>query len=286
MSKVMSYLVCVALVLSMATQVFAANEWANTSTDGKWSTAANWDTTDPGPPIVLTHQVPFTTPDYRGDARINLTGANACNIDVSMALPANANCQWLHIGDSADGTLNVVNTGSLGTLVWGPGEIMMGEAAGKTGVLNVDGVGSVARGEGLRIGRNAAGQFAGTATVNLTNGGELYGVWWDNWIGNSGTINIDHVSKMWILGAAILQIDGLINLTGTSAADSGVLFVQTNRKAMVDAYIAAGKIRGNGIVGDVYSYIDENGNTIVKIPEPITVALLGLGGLFLRRRIA
>jgi len=263
------------VVVSMTMTVSAANEWAGGG-DGLWNTAANWTTTINGPPVVVTHIVPATEADEIGDARINQTGANACTITGTP----NASCQWLHIGNNAGatGTLNVVAGGQLGTAPWGPGETFMAEGLGSTAILNIDGAGSIARSEGWRIGRTDGGS---TAIVNITNGGALYGVWWDNFIRPNATINIIS-GKMWILGAAQFVVDGVIDISGTSE-----LFVQTDRKALIDSYIAAGKIIGNGVAGHAVATIDVNGNTIVTaIPEPVTLALLGLGGLFLRRRNA
>ncbi|KKT05444.1 MAG: hypothetical protein UV78_C0023G0024 [Parcubacteria group bacterium GW2011_GWA2_43_17] len=78
--------VCLMVVLSIVTQVLAANDWTNTTGDGKWSTAANW----------TEGVVPTATQDTFGDPRINLTGANACTIDGTMP---QAVAQWLHIGN-------------------------------------------------------------------------------------------------------------------------------------------------------------------------------------------
>jgi len=240
---VMSYVICVAVVLSMATKVSVAADWLNTTADGKWGTAANWS----------TGVVPTMTPDVNGNAIINQSGVNACTINGTMAQGV---CQWMHIS----GELNVVAGGLIGFPIWGPGETFMGENG--AGVLNIDGAGSIARSEGWRIGGNATTLYPGPATVNITNGGKMTGVWWDNYIRGNATINIIS-GTMEILGTAIFDInDGaVIKISGTSQ-----LTLETDRRTLINGYIAAGKITSpSSRCPLVVSYDGVSSRTIVTV---------------------
>ena len=228
--------VCLMVVLSIVTQVLAANDWTNTTGDGKWSTAANW----------TEGVVPTATQDTFGDPRINLTGANACTIDGTMP---QAVAQWLHIGNfwGETGTLNVVAGGKIGTPIWGPGWTYVGgENTSATGILNIDGVGSVMQSEGWCIG--SAATF-GSGTVNITNGGKMLGVWWGTSIRATGRVNISSGGVMQITGVGDFVIDagGVIDINGLTAK----LMLKTDRRPLVNALIAAGRITGNGIAGNV-----------------------------------
>ena len=269
MCRKVVYMACVAAMLSMAMQVLAANDWTNTTGDGKWSTAANWS----------EGIVPTITPDSIGDPRINLTGANACTIDGTMP---QAVAQWLHIGNfwGETGTLNVVAGGKIGTPIWGTGETFVGgENTSATGILNIDGAGSVAKSEGWRIGSATLG----SAVVNITNGGVMQGGTWDNYIRATATVNIMSGGVMQMMGVSQFVVDGVIDISGPTS----LLLLETDRLPLVNALIAAGKITGNGIVGNVsatYNEIVPGYTVVTAIPEPMTLAILGLGGLLLRRR--
>jgi len=258
------YLLCAVAVLAMAAQVsLAANDFTNGGGDGKWNNAANW-----------LNGVPVMQPV--GSIGMAMINAGVCTIDNAPQ----GICQWLMIGDGGGthGTLNVVNGATIGTPTWGPGETYMGRHNG-VGIMNISGAGSIVQSEGWRIGINTVGTPQGYAIVNISNGGIGDGIWWENHINKSGKIVIWDGGLFRVRGGAAFTVDGLIDIKG------GVLALEGDRSDLLQMLVDAEKIVGYG--GAVTPTVTFDGAfTNVTVPEPITIALLGLGGLFLRRRIA
>jgi len=232
---VMSYIVCVVVVLSMAMKVSAVtNEWTNATGDRRWSTPGNWLG---GVPVMQPN-------DEHGRPTINMSGDNAPVIDGTMPQGV---CQWLHVGNGPQGgTLNVLAGGVIGQPIWGPGETFLGE--GGNAVINIDGPGSLLRSEGWRIatlGDSNTSEYPGTVTINITNGGTMVMVWWRNYIGSKGTINIIN-GTLRELGSWGLDIHdgGKINMNGNNAM---IEFEEVNPDPcsmykVLEGLLAAGKI--------------------------------------------
>jgi len=113
-----------------------------------------------------------------------------------------------------------------------------------------------------------ANSGTGTATMAITNDSRA-----GTSLVNSGTVNIYSGGNVDVDNLVIGDFGvGKINIIGT-----GTMTITGSWVDRVWGFIAAGKIVGGAPV-----YAD--GHTIVSVPEPTTVALLGLGSLLLYRK--
>ena len=122
--------------------------------------------------------------------------------------------------------------------------------------------------------------------------GQVYA--WD-----SSTVNIfDNTSSgggdaIYAYGNSTVNISGgglndIYGYTDSSITFHGYDFMATDGLTLDDGYVlGTGVLTGNWF-DDTYFSIDilENGATIMAIPEPSTLLLLGLGAVMLRRRSA
>jgi hypothetical protein len=131
----------------------------------------------------------------------------------------------------------------------------------------------------LMVGQNGTG--------TLTMSGNAYVSCQYLYVSYLSTTEVGHVQ----LDGGLLDIRSLrMGSTGVGASmdiAGGTLQIRTARRAQVDQYVTSGLVTGNGLVGVSNFIITDlpSGNTTYQaIPEPITLALLGLGGLLLRSR--
>ncbi|MDQ8698471.1 autotransporter domain-containing protein [Hyphomicrobium sp. LHD-15] len=119
--------------------------------------------------------------DATGIGTLNVSGAGSLFETSSLS-----------IGFSGTGVLNVTNGGEVRSVVLGghPGYITIGQVAGSSGTVTVDGAGSLLRAEQVVVGQD------GTGTLTLSNGGtaQAGGITVADQIGSRGTVNIGAAS--------------------------------------------------------------------------------------------
>ncbi|MFZ2154972.1 MAG: autotransporter domain-containing protein [Bradyrhizobium sp.] len=100
--------------------------------------------------------------------------------------------QGMAVGYHGAGTLTISNGGAVTTSVW---EVSIGDSAGSTGAVTVDGAGSTLTGSDVVVGNHGAG------TLMVSNGGAVAATTWTSSLGSSagstGTATVTGAGSTW-----------------------------------------------------------------------------------------
>jgi fibronectin-binding autotransporter adhesin len=274
-TKKVSVLAVLAVIVLAANVSFGDWTWFHdTMSDNSWTNSANWDNGLPG------------MYDDAGIAGTTATGAILNTGETGYAY-------WMHVADngSPSGSKVTVNGGTLAVT----DHLLLGEegwGAGQQGTLQVD-AGTV----NTVLLMCGGGRFGGGSHGTLLVNGGNVNIAWDLSVGG-GYAGVDNAGE----GGHIQLDGGLITLAaGANSGNNGGLIMSST--GSLD--ITGGALSLNGVITDiatlanggsitayggtgtfVYDYSVEGRTTITAIPEPATLALIGLGVLITRRKRA
>lgn len=231
--------------------------------------------------VTVTTAVPTTNAVQIAVDESGIVEVNNGGVLTTNSLRAGNN------GGAATGTLNVNDGGVVNV----NGIFWTARTSGVTGNVNINSGGTVNVASHLWWG------VTGTSTVNITGTlnqtGGILGLGTENastptggvatvTVGDGGIFSLNNISSA--AGLPSIQAGSLIDITGT-----GQILLSGDFEAVLNDYVTAGKIVGEGLVGNVV--VDQTTNpgfTTAYIPEPGSLMLIGAGvaGILARRKRA
>ena len=254
---------CVVAVLLTASFAGAATVWNPAGNAIHQPNAGNWS--DPG---NWTNDIPGVNDNK---AVFNVADAAECFVSDAQTVGD------LVQGDNADGGIIRIQNG--GTLTTTGGWAGIGYNSTAQVIVETGGVMNF--GGHSWIGFKAGAE--GTVDVNggLVNVAGMFGLGWD---GGNGYVNVNNggilaLSNIHGDGSTSIKQDSLLSINGT-----GIVTLPGDFIGVIDNYAASGLIAGNGVLGNVEAIFADGVTTVSAVPEPATMAMLGLGALALLRR--
>jgi len=271
MSKKLISLVLVLAITGMASAI----QWigaAQGSAAGDWNVAANWDSLRT--PVASDAQV-----------RLYLSSALGGNIYVDTAVSGGAKTQMATLGIN---TLEVRNGGTVSESgSWEMYNVTDTITIRDKGIIN-----ACTTSGSFKLASNTNGTSVNTDTVNVYGRLNVKGT-------GSSVLNITNDTRgtnvASIVGIVNIYLGGLVDVdnynigtygSGTiNISQGGVMKIKGDASAKVTADLAAGRITGyDKAVGSLGSEDIIVAGAYTWIPEPATIALLGMGSLMLLRR--
>ncbi len=290
--------------MSMAVQ----RHWISTgSTD--WFDPANWNAAGvPGagdtPRLGVNDSkgIPTVWPVYNGDNSASPTdGAfligKVRNAQFTMQSGLMVHQSWVNIGNGTAGIKGewFHNGGTFDNLTAGT-QFTVGDSS--EGYLEVTG-GSLQAGF-LRVSGNAGGSgnvyltgtgeiIAGLASIGIVGDGSMTmdaGLFDVDTTLTMGDATNSTIGSLFLNGGEI-KADNLVFSTAGSSIDvaGGTIKLYDDLTTDVDTWISDGNLY-TSIPGNIVDYyLEEDGDIVIySVPEPATLALLGIGGVLLRKR--
>jgi hypothetical protein len=279
----MKKVVVLLMVLGVTSMASAISVWTGNGADTNWMTTGNWDT-GALPSMSLPAASGGLAKIYKttgvANALINSAGPQALEVKVGGPNPPTSPATWSTLTIATGGVLNVgeylmigidstvVRSGevdmtggtvNLGQVTPTSGHLYLGYAiAGTQGILRMSGDSTINATADFKIavgaGCNGYAYLSGNATINA----------------NTFTMNVANSTA----STSLLDI-----------RDAAKIVINGDIRTKVQGYIDNGWIKSNGVTIDDYSILSySGGKTIIAVPEPATMCLLGLGALSLIRR--
>ncbi len=264
MKRVVVLVLLLCIVSSASAALFT---WTNDTGNRKWSNPGNWDNGGsvpglPGDRADIPGGIPGPIIEAGDSFVADLTASGAGLATVDIRSDGYLHSGSYNFGLSVNTTMTVDAGGEME--VEGRWEVAMeignGGSGTCTGIVNVNGlVWSPLNGsDTIYVGRNS-----GTGIVNIGTAGVLLGGDLD--LGDDGSLDIAGGGRLELWGNHMDEF-----LPG------GTLY----------EYINLSKMTKDGSPAEVSDFIrwSEADRTVILVPEPMTISLLGLGGLALIRR--
>jgi len=269
MLKKLIVLVSVVLMAGLTSNVMAANWTDLAPADHLWSTPGNW--TGGLVPGAGTSVRLYPNIDPSGDWPLIQDGIDAVASTITISWNRDPS------SETACSDPRITMTG--GTLTIYNNAVTLLVSYNETGTLERPG--SFIQSGGIVSVPTGIVQFgqAGPGTLTMT-GGEFNANFFKTGQ-KAGRVGYGYIN----LYGGTLTCNG-IDFRPKSLVDitQGTWVIYDDVRSVMASAITDGRLIAYGGAGDVIVDYDGTKTTVTGIPEPMTIALLGLGGLFIRRR--